>query len=178
VEAPPILTKPLIAALVDDELDRARARFARWEHPYSGLEFSRARRILGQAHRDGRIRLSTVFVDTRAHADLRDTIRHEFAHLIAGLRARHGAPWRQVAAALNAKPRAAGAVVCPELRARMDDAPFDLVAVLKDGREVVLRAAYRRAPQYLDYRAGRTRRQYFYRGAEVAYFRYDPRRLK
>ena len=154
------LTAEDMRSLTADEVQRAQALYPRWAHPYRSLSLSRARRILGQAHSDGQVMLSTVFLGTLAHDDLRDTIRHELAHLIVGIRARHGPRWREVAAALGAEPRAGAGARSEELRDRMDDAPWSLVAVLADGSEVELRKAYRRSPQYLNYRLNHRRFSY------------------
>ena len=157
------------------ELERARLLFPRWKHPYRDLSLTRAKRILGQAHSDGRIKLSRVFIGTHAMEDLQDTIRHELAHLIAGLRAQHGPRWKAVAAELGATPRAAGRALDAELVRRMEDAPYDLIAVMASGEEINLRPAFRRSTQYLDFEAGVGRRSYFYRGQAVLRFHYRER---
>ena len=169
------LTEEAIHATFTDELARAERLYAHWEHPCTGLSFSRARRILGQAHGNGTVKLSTLFIGTPARRDLIDTIRHELAHLIAGLRAGHGARWRQIARNLGAQPRATGDARCEVLRRRMDDAPFTLYAVLAGGEEVAVKPAYRRSREYENYRYNRFGRRYYYRGEAVQYFRYHPR---
>ena len=173
--SPTPLCEEAVTAITRAEVERARQQYPRWAHPFRKLAFSHARRVLGQAHSDGTMKLSRVFIGTTAHEDLVDTIRHEIAHLVVGLRAGHGAAWRRAAAALGAIPRAGARAGDPELLARMDDAPWDLVAELADGSEVVLRASYRRARQYRDYRGDRAARGYYYRGQLVRAFRYDPR---
>lgn len=171
-----LLSPDRIEEQVEVERQRAEAMFPRWNHPYRGVEFSRARRILGQAHHDGRVKLSLLFVDTQARDDLVDTIRHEFAHLIAGLSARHGPRWKAVAQTLGATPRASGRALCDTLSARLDDAPFSLVAVMATGEELVMKPAYRRSQQYLQYRYRAGHRDYFYRGEPVLRFRYVDRK--
>lgn len=175
------ITRNTIEALIDAELAQARASFPRWVHPFQGWDLSRARRVLGQAHSDGRVKITSLFLGTRAHEDLRDTIRHEFAHLIAGLRARHGPKWKAVAAQLGATPLATGRMASRELRERMEDAPWSLMALLQNGEEILLKPAYRRSAQFLDYEAGTgpmtSRREYYYRGQRVQRFRYVSREL-
>jgi len=157
------------------ELDRALGLFPDWAHPFAGLSFNRARRCYGQAHRDGRVVLSTVFLGTAALNDLEDTVRHEFAHLIVGIEARHGPRWRAVARALGAVPRATGRSQSPDLAARMDDAPFTLVAVLESGEERELKPAFRRNRRFLDYRLGRGAQRYRCAGQDVLFFEYRRR---
>ncbi|MDP5070860.1 MAG: SprT-like domain-containing protein, partial [Congregibacter sp.] len=91
------LTETTIRTIFERERCRALAQFADWEHPFTSLRFNRARRAYGHAHQDGRIVLSNTFLGTTAVAELEDTIRHELAHLIAGIRFKHGPRWRQVA---------------------------------------------------------------------------------
>lgn len=74
--------------------------------PEPRLEWSsRLRRILGRAYPHERmIRLSTWLDDTQA----RDTLRHELAHIAAGVQrgAPHGRRWQEWAVRLGVEPRA------------------------------------------------------------------------
>lgn len=169
------LERPGIETLVAREVDRAVERFSCWQHPFRRLNFSRARRILGQAHQDGTVTLSSIFLGTTALDDLRDTVRHELAHLIAGLSCRHDESWKRVAVELGALPRARGLVRSRQLQSKMDDAPYTLIAVMDGGEEVPLKPAFRRSPQYLHYSFSALGRQYFLRGRPVRAFRYRPR---
>ncbi|MEO1078979.1 MAG: SprT-like domain-containing protein [Pseudomonadota bacterium] len=172
----PLLDSTIVSVIVLREVDRALARYPEWTHPFAGLSFNRARRSYGQAHRDGRIVISTVFFGTAALDDLEDTVRHEIAHLIVGIDARHGPRWRKVARALGAIPRAAGRSSCESLNARMDDAPYTLVAVLTSGEECEVKSVYRRSRRYQDYRLGERGAHYRYRGESVLRFEFRERR--
>jgi hypothetical protein len=169
---PPRLDRTMISVVVLREVDRALALFPDWTHPFAGLDLNRARRSFGQAHRDGRIVISSVFVGTGALEDLEDTVRHEIAHLIVGIDERHGPRWRRVAKRLGAVPRASGRSRARDLGERMDDAPWMLVAVLDSGAQHELKPAWRRSRSYLEYRAGRGGREYRYRGQRVSHFLY------
>lgn len=57
----------------------------------------------------------------------------------------------------------------------MEDAPYDLIAVMASGEEINLRPAFRRSTQYLEFEAGVGRRSYFYRGQVVLRFHYRER---
>lgn len=175
-EAPALLDETVIGAVVLRELDRALEFFPEWAHPFAGLSFNRARRCYGQAHRDGRMVLSTVFIGTTALDDLEDTVRHEFAHLIAGIEARHGPRWRAVAERLGALPRATGRSRSRDLKARMDDAPFTLVAILESGEERELKPAFRRDRRFIAYRLGEGAQRYRCAGQDVLFFEYRRRR--
>lgn len=174
-EPPALLDETIIGAVVLRELDRALTLYPDWVHPFAGLSFNRARRCYGQAHRDGRMVLSTLFIGTGALGDLEDTVRHEFAHLIAGIEARHGPRWRAVAKKLGAVPRATGRSQSPELNARMDDAPWTLVATLVSGEERELKPAFRRDRRFADYRLGDGSQRYRCAGQDVLYFTYRRR---
>lgn len=50
------------------------------------------------------LRLSTHWTKVRDDADVRNTILHEIAHALAGLRAGHGALWKHYAIQVGAKP--------------------------------------------------------------------------
>ncbi|MEM6774306.1 MAG: SprT-like domain-containing protein [Pseudomonadota bacterium] len=172
----PTLDRTTISVIVLREVDRALARYPEWTHPFAGLDFNRARRSYGQAHLDGRIVISTVFFGTSALDDLEDTVRHEIAHLVVGIDARHGPRWRRVARALGAVPRASGRSTCDSLNERMDDAPYTLVAVLVSGEECEVKSVYRRSRRYQDYRLGERGAHYRYRGESVLRFEFRERR--
>lgn len=167
-----LLSEQRIAELVTGEYQRALAMYARWVHPYAGFAFNRARRSYGQAHRDGRLMLSRTFIDTAAHEDLLDTIRHEFAHLIVGIEQRHNARWKTVAASLGALPRASGKSRDPVLGKKMNEAPFTLVAELRSGEIRVMRQSFRRSRRYMDYRFGLRGQRYHINGDMIERFRY------
>ena len=172
-----MLTEASIGELIEREYQRARELYPRWVHPFAGFSFSRSRRCYGQARHDGHMLISRSFLGTQAVADLEDTVRHEFAHLIAGIRARHGAPWRVIAQSLGARPRATGQSIDAGLNERMSDAPFTLLAVLQGGEERVLRKVFRRSRRYLDYRLGHRGQRYTVSGIAVERFRYIDHRI-
>ena len=74
--------------------------------PTPRLEWStRMRRLLGRAYPgENTIRLSAWLDETQAQ----DTLRHEVAHIVAGVRrgAPHGRRWREWAVRLGVEPRA------------------------------------------------------------------------
>lgn len=171
----PMLDETIIGVIVLREVDRALSLYPQWVHPFSGLTFNRAHRCYGQAHRDGRIVISRVFVGTGALDDLEDTVRHELAHLIIGIDKRHGPEWRRVARRLGAIPRARGRAVSSDLASRMDDAPYTLIAVLESGEERELKTVFRRSRRYLDYRYRWGGKRYEVEGQIVKCFRYEER---
>lgn len=167
-----LLTENAIRHIVARERLRAEALFTDWEHPFRELSFNRARRSYGQAHRDGRMVLSRSFLGTTALADLEDTIRHELAHLIAGIRFKHGPRWRHVASTLGAIPRASGRSEDAELHEKMSHARFTLIAIMQNGEERTVRKVHRRSRRYAEYRLGRRGQRYHIKGDFVERFVY------
>ncbi|MEM7692269.1 MAG: SprT-like domain-containing protein [Pseudomonadota bacterium] len=170
------LSKEDIQQLATIEYERARELFPSWQHPYSHIELTRSKRCFGQAHVDGRILLSQSFLGTTAVEDLRDTLRHEFAHLIVGIDQKHNAHWRCAAASLGATPKACGNARSEELNQRMSNAPFTLVAIMQSGEEKELRQVHRRSRRYQDYRYSPFGQRYHIDGEWVEHFRYDSNR--
>ncbi|MFK7829873.1 MAG: SprT-like domain-containing protein [Congregibacter sp.] len=170
------LSKNEIERIVGEELQRALSLFPNWVHPFSSLEFNNSRRTFGQAHQDGKVVLSNSFIGTCASEDLVDTVRHEFAHLIVGIRQKHNVRWRMAAASLGARPKATGRSKAEDLHERMTDAPFTLIAVMLNGDERVMRQVFRRSKRYLDYCYERGGDRYHIDGEFIARFRYEDNR--
>jgi predicted SprT family Zn-dependent metalloprotease len=64
--------------------------------------FDKAIRRFGSCNeRKKRITLSARLTELNSSADVRETILHEIAHALAGVRAGHGAKWRRTAAAIG-----------------------------------------------------------------------------
>lgn len=120
--------------------------------------------------------LSESFVGTRARADLLDTLRHEYAHLIVGIHHKHNVRWRMAAASLGAKPKATASSTAEDLHERMSDAPFTLIAVMQNGEERVMKSAFRRSRRYQEYRLSAQRERYHIDGEFIERFRYVDRR--
>ncbi|GAB5412620.1 MAG: hypothetical protein Cons2KO_02230 [Congregibacter sp.] len=166
------LTRADIEAIVNAEHQRARELFPDWVHPFTHLKISRARRSYGHAHQDGHMAISDNFIGTTAREDLLDTIRHEFAHLIVGIRHKHGPRWRAAAASLGAIPKASGRSRGEDLHQRMNDAPLTLIAVMQSGEERVMKRVFRRSRRYLDYRYSVWGDRYHIDGEFIERFRY------
>jgi len=92
--------------------------------PTPRLEWStRMRRLLGRAYpTENTIRLSAWLDDTQAH----DTLRHELAHIAAGVQrgAPHGPRWREWAVRLGVEPRATARAAPTHAPARSDNRRF------------------------------------------------------
>ena len=79
-------------------------------------EFYRSH-VAAQKGRAGRLALSRPFCSVNERPQVLDTILHEVAHILAGIRAGHGPAWKAVALKLGANPKScvsADAVVPPK----------------------------------------------------------------
>lgn len=69
------------------------------------FSFNRAKHTFGIAHFGKRmIFLSAPLVELNSEEDVKDTILHEIAHVIAGAYAGHNWKWKQVCRQIGAKP--------------------------------------------------------------------------
>lgn len=87
---------------------RALARSLLTDHGLYDWDFvfNRRKRSFGLCDYTRRtIFLSFVLTEFNGEAEVRDTLRHEIAHALAGPRAVHGTAWRKVAREIGAKPR-------------------------------------------------------------------------
>lgn len=60
-------------------------------------------------YRDKRIAVSRLYAAEASHEDVRDTLLHEIAHVLAGARAKHGVLWKAHASRIGATPKACAA---------------------------------------------------------------------
>ena len=123
-----------------------------YTHPLCAVVINnRLKRSLGRANNRGRIEIAGFFVGlekTDANVDqLSDTILHELAHLIVGIKEGHNEKWRRMARYVGAKP---------ERLARVNDdigravqPPWLLVATLSSGKTVQCKTAYKRTFSYM-----------------------------
>lgn len=97
-------------ALADELMERYWYKLGGWE-----FAFDNAKRRCGSTHFGPKlIKLSRHFVQLNGEAEVRETILHEIAHVIAGQAgdAGHGRIWKGIARQIGAKPeRCAGAEV-------------------------------------------------------------------
>ena len=145
-----MITQQDIFDLVAREVDRAYCYYPDWEHHYIGVEIENSRTVLGRATNLGRVKISRAFIGTQAWDDLLDTVRHELAHLVAGLNARHGPDWRRVARDLGAVPEASSMVAANCLK-KATRGRWALLAHLEDGSEVTMGYQHRRSKARLEY---------------------------
>ena len=121
--------------------------YSRWTHPFKSLEFINAKSSYGKASSKGVIKISRIFIGTREYTSLRDTIRHELAHLIVGNSHKHDFMWKQITHLIGAKPQAkhkpVGQLVNTMKRKWL------LVGLLKDGRKIEFNTSHNKMSQYL-----------------------------
>ncbi len=66
-----------------------------WQHQPLGLEITPHKTKYGMASNSGKVFISQIFFGTQAYGKLRNTLRHELAHLAAGVRHGHNAVFKQ-----------------------------------------------------------------------------------
>jgi predicted SprT family Zn-dependent metalloprotease len=138
-----------IEDLIWKELERAMAirPMHTWALNYNGWELTKAKTQYGQATSKGMLRISRIFLGTREFAQLRDTVRHEIAHLMCGMKAGHDVNWQHAARLLGCRPRAT-AEMQGELK-RTAKKAWRLIGVLESGEEVSFRASHVKQSKYL-----------------------------
>jgi hypothetical protein len=118
-----------------------------WAINYNGWELSKSKTMYGQATHKGILRISRIFLGTQEFNQLRDTVRHEIAHLICGMDAGHNCNWRYYASLLGCRPRASTPMQ-GELRETAKK-QWRLIGVLECGKEVRFHAAHVQQMKYL-----------------------------
>jgi len=137
-----------IKTLVELEVVRAKRIVSqRWRIPYRGFEMSKAKTIYGQATHDGKVRISMIFLGTNEHAELKDTVRHEIAHLVCGMDADHNYHWQYVARQLGCTPKRSKPFANELKQAAKKQ--WRLIGILEDGTEVRFHASHVQQAKYL-----------------------------
>ncbi|MBE8167658.1 MAG: hypothetical protein HAW66_04785 [Shewanella sp.] len=68
-----------------------------WVHAPTGLVLHSSKTSWGLATTCGMVKINSLFVGSTAIIELRSTIRHELAHLAAGLKVNHNQYFKRVA---------------------------------------------------------------------------------
>lgn len=138
-----------IEDIVWQELERAMKIRAQhqWALPYEGLEFIKAKTYYGKATHKGKLQISRIFLGTQERDQLIDTIRHEIAHLMCGMKAGHDANWRHAARLLGCRPRASQPME-GQLK-ETSKKKWRLIGILESGEEVRFHASHVQQAKYL-----------------------------
>ena len=121
--------------------------YPKWIHPFKSLQLINSKTRYGGASPKGIIKISRIFIGTKEYTSLRDTIRHELAHLIVGNQHNHDVRWQRIAYLINARPQAkhkpVGQLVNTMKRKWL------LIGLLKDGRKVEFQPSHNKMSKYL-----------------------------
>ncbi len=122
----------------------------RWVVIPSTMKLTSCKTKYGIACSDGTIQINSAFIGTHAINQLRNTIRHELAHLAVGISQQHNAVFRQCERLFGARC----VVGAEELVAFEKNVSHKwlLMAHLMNGRSIVLGGAHRRHKKYLHYK--------------------------
>lgn len=107
-----------------------------------------SRKVLGTAKSTGEISVSRAYLGSVDYDGLDDTIRHELAHLAAGLQAKHGVEWKRMAVLFGATPTSRGMTTqC------VQDSLYKyyIMAHMADGTILPIKPANRKVRKYTDY---------------------------
>lgn len=109
------------------------------------------RKVLGTANSFGEVSVSRAYIGSVDYDGLDDTLRHELAHLAAGIKAKHGIEWKRMAVLFGATPSSRGkSTQC------VTDSLYKyyLVAHMEDGNVLPIKPANRKLKKYTGYRWG------------------------
>ncbi len=122
----------------------------RWALMPSGVALTTHKTKYGMANHTGKVFISHGFLNTTAFTKLRNTLRHELAHLAVGLRHQHDAVFRRCERAFGAKTP----VPADEIEQVHSNVPYKwrLLAHLFDGSVRDIGGAHRRTKKYTEYR--------------------------
>jgi len=121
-----------------------------WIHQFKEFKFNNTKSSFGTMKANGTIFISRVFLNTREYIELRDTIRHELAHLIVGVHQQHNYIWQQKALQIGCKAtridKAEGKLAINMKR------KWRLIGVLEDGIEIQIQNSHNKMSKYLKYK--------------------------
>ena len=118
-----------------------------WIHPPRRVELTN-RKVLGTASIHGVVTISKAFINTSDYDTLHNTIRHELAHLAAGISENHGVNWKRMAVRFGANPRHSSSV-SDEIKDTMYK--YYIIAHMADGRELACKPANKRTKKFTHY---------------------------
>jgi predicted SprT family Zn-dependent metalloprotease len=103
-----LLTESLIKSEYQAVLNECLARYTGWKIKPNGFGFTSHKTKFGFAYTSGLIEVNQKFIGTTAIDTLRDTLRHEMAHLAVGLEQHHNKRFKQVATHFGCLPSKPG----------------------------------------------------------------------
>lgn len=124
-----------------------------WPHAPNTVKLTRHKTKYGMASPNGEVYVSQAFIGTNSLNKLRATIRHELAHLAAGIRHQHDQKFRQFEAAFGGNKKASA----EEIKAVHDNIPFkwQVIAHLENGVVKDIGGAHRRSKRFKEYSPSR-----------------------
>ena len=164
------ITKEFIIKLTYNEWERAVSLCQAYDlnpaHNLNGVVVDKLS-CLGKANIKGEVIITSDFIGIDDFQLLIDIVRHEIAHLIAGIEEGHNAYWKSVCDIIGCEPKAQGGAS----EAMLEKAfKYRLIAVLRDGGEVVVDYKNRRSKKFLE---PDERREYSINGKVISSFYYE-----
>lgn len=142
-----LITRENAQATFEAELKRANGIIPakQWRHvPCFSLGFTTRKTAYGIASNRGTIFINECFIGLDTWEKLRETLRHEIAHLIAGVHCRHDSRWLSVFNRINTdcardKVAAEAMKVCEQIKPK-----WSLIAHFVHGKSLVVGHYHRR----------------------------------
>jgi len=119
-----------------------------WKITPTGVEFTTHKSVFGYATPKGKIEISKAFLETTAYSKLRYTLRHELAHLAAGLDQNHNRVFKRYEHAFGATSFDSEDVIQIENRINYK---WTVTAHLENGTDREIGGVHRKTKKYSEY---------------------------
>lgn len=144
----------------------------KWATYPSGVTLTKHKSKYGMACPAGYVYINQSFLNTTATNKLRATLRHELAHLAAGLKHHHNRLFQRFNHAFGGDKEVPQAEM-DEIKNNIDY-KWQLFAYLKNGEKVFIGNVHRKTKRYTDY--DNSRRKMNYKGLPIERFEFKENR--
>ena len=166
-----MITQELIQQLYQQILSevQAIAPLHNWVIQPTSVEMLSHKSKYGQATKDGKIQISEFFLGTDAVEKLKNTLRHEFAHLCIGLSHHHNKVFRRVEKQFGVTEAGNDQQECQKI---LNKIPYKYTVFihLMNGERVSLGGVHRKTKTYTEY--DRNKQPYSHKGVPILRFEF------
>ena len=120
----------------------------KWDVQLASVGMTNRKRAAGLASSTGDRLINQAFVGTELFDKLDDTIRHELAHLAAGVRQGHNRIWKRVAHAFGCDIHKTEYAEAEQTLSRKIQHKYWLIAITDTGERITIRSADRKSRRY------------------------------
>lgn len=144
----------------------------KWDVPLTNVGMTNRKRAAGLASNKGDILINHIFVGTNLFDKLDDTIRHELAHLAAGVKHKHNHVWKRIAHAFGCDIHKTEHSEANEILTSKIQHKYWLIAITDTGERITIKSADRKAKRYTHHNPNVSRLTVD--GKKIASFEYAP----